>query len=47
MHVMAFGSFAETAIEAGNSEWIIRNHYFNAVTREDALGFWQIASSDA
>jgi len=47
MHVMAFGSFAETAIEAGNSEWIIRNHYFNAVTREDAQAFWQIAPGQA
>jgi hypothetical protein len=47
MHVMAFGSFAETAIESGNSEFIIRNHYFNATTREDAQGFWQITPAQA
>ena len=41
-HVMAFGSFAETAIEAGNSESIIRNHYFNAVTKAQAKAFWRI-----
>jgi integrase len=46
-HVMAFGSFAETAIEAGNSETIIRNHYFNSVSREDAQAFWQIAPGQA
>jgi site-specific recombinase XerD len=41
-HVMAFGSFAETAIESGNSETVIRNHYFNAVTRSQARAFWKI-----
>ena len=40
--VMAEGSFAEAAIESGNSEKIIRDHYFNATTKEDALAFWQI-----
>jgi hypothetical protein len=42
-HVMAFGSFAETAIEAGNSETVIRKAYFNRVSRADAQRFWQIA----
>jgi hypothetical protein len=46
-HVMAFGSFAETAIEAGNSESIIRAHYFNAMNKADALNFWQIAPGQA
>jgi len=41
-HTMAFGSFAETAIEAGNSESIIRDHYFNAVTKTQAKAFWKI-----
>jgi hypothetical protein len=46
-HVMAFGSFAETAIEAGNSETIIRTHYLNAITREQAQAFWEIKPIDA
>jgi site-specific recombinase XerD len=41
-HVMAFGSFAETAIEAGNSETIIREHYFNVITKPKAKAFWRI-----
>jgi len=41
-HVMAFGSFAETAIEAGNSEQIIREHYLNVITRAQAKAFWKI-----
>lgn len=41
-HVMAFGSFAETSIEAGNSESIIKAHYFNAVSKTEALKFWEI-----
>jgi integrase len=44
-HVMAFGSFAETAIEAGNSESIIREHYFNVITRAKAKAFWRIEPS--
>jgi hypothetical protein len=45
-HVMAFGSFAETAIESGNSEKIIRTNYFNRVSKADAQRFWQIAPVD-
>lgn len=44
-HVMAFGSFAETAIEAGNSETIIREHYFNVITKAKAREFWRIKPS--
>jgi hypothetical protein len=44
-HVMAFGSFAETAIEAGNSETIIREHYFNVITKAKAREFWRIEPS--
>jgi hypothetical protein len=42
-HVMAFGSFAETAIESGNSEKIIRTNYFNRVSKADAQRFWRIS----
>ena len=41
-HVMAFGSFAETAIESGNSEQIIRTHYLNAIAKSQAKAFWRI-----
>ncbi len=43
-HVMAFGSFAETAIESGNSEQIIRTHYLNAIPKSKAKAFWKIES---
>jgi hypothetical protein len=42
-HVMAFGSFAATAIESGNSETVIRKHHFNRVSKADAQRFWAIA----
>jgi site-specific recombinase XerD len=42
-HVQAFDSFAQTAIQAGNSETIIRKHYFNVTSKAEALKFWQIA----
>ena len=45
-HVMGFGSFAATAIESGNSETVIRKHYFNRVSKADAQRFWQIAPAD-
>jgi hypothetical protein len=45
-HVMAFGSFAEAALESGNSESIIRNHYLNVMPQEEALAFWAIAPAD-
>lgn len=41
-HVTAFGSFAETAIESGNTESIIRKHYYARVSKPDAAKFWQI-----
>jgi Phage integrase, N-terminal SAM-like domain len=41
-HVMAFGSFAETAIESGNSESIICTHYFNAIPKSQAKEIWKI-----
>jgi hypothetical protein len=45
-HVMAFGSFAEAALESGNSESIIRNHYLNVMPKEEAQAFWSIAPSE-
>ena len=45
-HIMAFGSFAGTAIESGNSEEIIRKHYLNVTTKNDAMKFWNIMPMD-
>jgi hypothetical protein len=42
MHIGAFKSFADTAIESGNTERIIRDHYLNTNSLADAQGFWQI-----
>jgi hypothetical protein len=35
-------SFAEAAIESGNSERIIRDHYFGAIRKAKAKEFWNI-----
>lgn len=40
--VMSEGSFAEAAIESGNSERIIRDHYFGTMTKAKAKEFWSI-----
>jgi site-specific recombinase XerC len=42
MHVARFKSFAGTAVESGNSEKIIRDHYFNAASFKEANAFWRI-----
>jgi hypothetical protein len=42
MHVGAFKSFADAAIESGNSEKIIRDHYFNTSATPEAKAFWRI-----
>jgi integrase len=42
MHIGAFKSFADAAIESGNSESIIRKHYLNTSTLRQAKAFWQI-----
>jgi Phage integrase, N-terminal SAM-like domain len=42
MHVGAFNSFADAAIESGNSEKIIRDHYFNTSVKSEARAFWKI-----
>jgi hypothetical protein len=42
MHVGAFKSFADAAIESGNSEKIIRDHYLNSSAANEAKAFWRI-----
>lgn len=42
MHIGAFKSFADAAIESGNSEAIIRDHYLNTGTLSAAKRFWKI-----
>lgn len=42
MHVAAFKSLGEAALEAGNSEAIIRRHYYNTVDEKAAARFWKI-----
>ena len=43
MHVAKFRSMSEAALEAGNSETMIRKHYYNTVSAADAVAFWNIA----
>jgi hypothetical protein len=42
MHVGAFKSFADAAIESGNSENIIRDHYLDTSSLTQAKAFWKI-----
>ncbi|WP_438481364.1 hypothetical protein [Oleiharenicola lentus] len=42
MHVAKFKSLGAAALEAGNSESIIKRHYLNLVTAEETSLFWQI-----
>jgi site-specific recombinase XerD len=42
MHIGAFKSFADAAIESGNSEAIIRDHYLNTSSLSAAKQFWKI-----
>jgi site-specific recombinase XerC len=42
MHVAKFKSLGAAALEAGNSETMIRRHYLNLVCEADANGFWSI-----
>ncbi len=41
-HVAKFKSIGGTALEAGNSERIIRKHYLNSMTEAEAGAFWGI-----
>jgi integrase len=47
MHVAKFRSMGDAALQAGNSEHMIKKHYFNLVTREEADEFWGIMPSTA
>ena len=42
MHVTKFRSMGDTALQAGNSEAIIKKHYLNLVSPEEADAFWKI-----
>ena len=42
MHVAQFKSLGAAALEAGNSESVIRKHYLNLVSASDAQEFWSI-----
>jgi hypothetical protein len=42
MHVGAFGSVAEAALEGGNSEQVCKKHYLNLTNKADAAKFWEI-----
>jgi hypothetical protein len=42
MHVAKFRSMGDTALQAGNSEAIIKKHYLNLVSPEEADAFWRI-----
>jgi hypothetical protein len=46
MHVGAFKSFADAALESGNSEKIIRDHYLNTSATAAAKAFWRIYPPD-
>lgn len=42
MHVGQFRSMSDTALQAGNSESMIKKHYLNLVAPDDAKAFWEI-----
>ena len=41
-HVAAFRSVGDAALEAGNSEGVVKAHYLNMATREQGNTFWRI-----
>ena len=45
MHVAKFRSMGDTALQAGNSEAMIKKHYLNLVTPAEAEEFWGIVPS--
>lgn len=42
IHIGAFKSFADAALESGNSEKIIRDNYLNTSVTAEAKAFWRI-----
>jgi len=47
MHVAKFRSMGDTALQAGNSEHMIKKHYLNRVTPPEAKQFWNVMSTAA
>ena len=47
MHVARFKSMGEAALEAGNSEAIIKRHYLNLVSEAEAERFWSVMPREA
>jgi len=47
MHVGKFRSVGDAALEAGNSDSIIRKHYLDVISKEEAERFWAIEPSKA
>jgi hypothetical protein len=45
-HVAFHGSLADTAMQSGNSETVIRDHYADQVTKDEAAPFWRIVPDD-
>jgi len=45
-HVATGGSLADTAMQSGNSETVIRDHYADQVTNDEAAPFWRIIPND-
>jgi hypothetical protein len=41
-HVTTHGSLAATALQAGNSEDVIKKHYYQHMTKDEAAPFWRI-----
>jgi hypothetical protein len=46
-HVAKFRSLGSTALEAGNSERVIKKHYLNLVTETEAASFWEVQPGSA
>jgi integrase len=46
MHVAKFRSLGDAALQAGNSEAMIRKHYLNMVSPADAEKFWAIVPAN-
>lgn len=44
-HVAKFRSVGDAAIQAGNSERMVKKHYLNMLTSEESERFWHIAPS--
>ena len=43
MHVAAFRSVGDAAIEGGSAESIVKKHYLNLCTQSEGMAFWRIS----